>query len=265
MNAQYLRQWVRGVRLMTSLHGWKKTFSLGSQGEPFKVIDVSSFAGRHVAVIAPHPDDEIFGCGGTLSQISKFVPEITVIYLTNGVHGTPSGRTDAKLREIRSQEAVAGLKCLEGNYKTYFYDNDDGGNFVSAALEKKLLKDLKDLEINCVFLPWFGDDNLDHLQAGKLFYRICHQLPEEIKIWQYEIWSPLISNCYVPIGQALDAKKKAIQAHKSQLSSREYQDGIIGLNQYRAVQANLPQAAEAFLVLKLPAYQEMFRHYQPFV
>jgi LmbE family N-acetylglucosaminyl deacetylase len=37
-----------------------------------------------VLVIAPHPDDEILGCGGTLYQLAKQGALIKVVIATNG-------------------------------------------------------------------------------------------------------------------------------------------------------------------------------------
>lgn len=249
---------------MASLYGWKTVFRLDPQGEPYKVVDVSKLQGGKVVVIAPHPDDEVFGCGGTIAQLEPYVGEITIIYLTNGIHGTPTGRANSRLKKIRAEEAEVGLKKLGGRYRTIFYPNDDSSNFANRANAKRLLRDLLEIKPDRIFLPWFGDDNIDHLHAGKLFFRISDQLPDETKVWQYEVWAPLIANCFVPIDSTLNRKKQAIKAHQSQLKSRDYVEGVIGLNQYRAIQADLPGAAEAFLVLNLPVFQDMFRYYQPY-
>ena len=38
-----------------------------------------------VLVLAPHPDDEVIGCGGTLKILSLKNSDIQIIYITNGV------------------------------------------------------------------------------------------------------------------------------------------------------------------------------------
>ena len=38
-----------------------------------------------VLVLAPHPDDEVIGCGGTLKILSLRNSDIQIIYITNGV------------------------------------------------------------------------------------------------------------------------------------------------------------------------------------
>ena len=39
---------------------------------------------ERVLVIAPHPDDEIIGCGGTMAQHVEKGDRIFVIYVTSG-------------------------------------------------------------------------------------------------------------------------------------------------------------------------------------
>ena len=40
---------------------------------------------KKVLVIAAHPDDEILGCGGTLSKLNKLGYKINIIFMSDGV------------------------------------------------------------------------------------------------------------------------------------------------------------------------------------
>ena len=42
--------------------------------------------GERLVIVAPHPDDEILGCGGLIQQAVAAGAEVRVIYLTNGDH-----------------------------------------------------------------------------------------------------------------------------------------------------------------------------------
>ena len=42
--------------------------------------------GERIVIVAPHPDDEVLGCGGLIQQAVAAGAEVRVIYLTNGDH-----------------------------------------------------------------------------------------------------------------------------------------------------------------------------------
>ncbi len=51
---------------------------------------VSSPPGERVLVLAPHPDDETFGCGGTIRLLLSAGRQVRVIFLTSGDKADPS-------------------------------------------------------------------------------------------------------------------------------------------------------------------------------
>jgi len=50
-------------------------------------------AARRVLVLAPHADDEVFGCGGTLYLLAQAGAAITVIVASDGALGGAAGKT----------------------------------------------------------------------------------------------------------------------------------------------------------------------------
>ena len=61
-----------------------------------------------VLVLAPHPDDEIIGCGALLKQWSDSGIPIKVVVITDGAAGLPLGTDPA----VRKAESRAGLVRL---------------------------------------------------------------------------------------------------------------------------------------------------------
>ena len=39
---------------------------------------------KNMMVIAPHPDDETLGCGGTINKLSKLGKKIKVVFIAEG-------------------------------------------------------------------------------------------------------------------------------------------------------------------------------------
>ena len=52
-------------------------------------------AARRVLVFAPHPDDEVFGCGGVLRLLAEAGATIAVIVAADGALGGAASAADA--------------------------------------------------------------------------------------------------------------------------------------------------------------------------
>ena len=79
--------------------------------------------GERLVIVAPHPDDEVLGCGGLIQQAVAVGADVRVIYLTNGDHNQMafklySGRFHLgakdyfKFGERRRTEAIAATELL---------------------------------------------------------------------------------------------------------------------------------------------------------
>ena len=79
-------------------------------------------AGDRIAIIAPHPDDEVLGTGGLIQQAVAVGAQVKMIYLTNGDHNQATFRyycqrqhltsTPLTLGEMRRNEALAAMQFL---------------------------------------------------------------------------------------------------------------------------------------------------------
>ena len=77
-----------------------------------------------ILVIAPHPDDEVLGCGGTIVKLVALGYSVSVLYLS-------SGDKDQKARE---KEAVNVCKYFK--IKKYRFLRFKGDNFKSSKLKR---------------------------------------------------------------------------------------------------------------------------------
>ena len=215
--------------------------------------------GDNIVVIAPHPDDDVLGCAGTIALAADAGANIQAIYVTNGIHGTLTGAADKRLINIRKKEALAALKHL-GNIKSIFLDFDDGNYKTNRQAATKIAGLIEPLKNLTIFTPWLFDHHSDHVETTKTLVRALELCKvDNVQIWQYETWTPLIPNRIVPIQKVARAKLASIKEHKSQLKCRRYDQAIAGLNEYRGRIAELDGPAEAFFALDAKDFLRFYR------
>ena len=92
--------------------------------------------GSPLLVLAPHPDDEIFGCGGVLAQAKGSGVEVHVVILTDG-----SAQGEAETRRAEAVEAARRLGLPEPTFwgltdRTLRPDDDDLLNRLRALVQE---------------------------------------------------------------------------------------------------------------------------------
>ena len=85
----------------------------------------TSFQPADLLLVVPHPDDEVFGCGGLFSKMSEAGRSVVTVTLTRGASGRTLGLcTQAELPSLRERELRASLSTL-GVAHPYIYDLPD--------------------------------------------------------------------------------------------------------------------------------------------
>jgi LmbE family N-acetylglucosaminyl deacetylase len=67
-----------------------------------RTLDPAAWSGRQVLVVAPHPDDEAFGAGGTAHLAARAGATVHVVVVARGDGGV-DGRSDVAVREEESR------------------------------------------------------------------------------------------------------------------------------------------------------------------
>ena len=222
-----------------------------------KIVDKP--IGKNILVIAPHFDDEIIGCGGTLAKHINAGDNVSVVYLTDGTNGIPNIKNKGLINRIRKKESLEALKVI-GVKRYYFLDEVDGTIKIKKKTIKNLNRIITNLKPDLLYLPWFFDNHVDHVKANKVLFLACKSYGFNFNICAYEVWTTLIPNIVVDIREEFDIKKKALSCFKSQLKYNDYIRAISGLNQYRTIQKLDGRSyAEAFLCLPAREYFNLFK------
>jgi LmbE family N-acetylglucosaminyl deacetylase len=206
----------------------------------------------NVLVIAPHPDDEVIGCGGVIRLRVERGERVAVAFLTSGELGLKH-LPRAKAWKIREAEARRAAKIL-GFKKLYFLHQPDWMlRDHAAAVSQRLKSVLKAERPGVVYLPHQKDGHPDHkctLPILRAALKHCPNLKPEL--FAYESWTPLaVHDVVVDISQTMPTKLHALRVHRSQLDEFDYVKAVMGLNQFRGALAGKCRFAEVFQTLSL--------------
>lgn len=210
-----------------------------------------------ILVVAPHPDDDVIGCGGSIAKHKKNGSEVSIIYMTSGDAG------DLQTSKIREREATSAESVL-GVTNLHFLRNADG----YLTYDQKNLIQLIDLirqeQPDIVYIPHRADGHKDHIvthelvveaarRAGWRCYQGCKGNSWKVKtILCYEVWTPLQEVSYLEdISEFMELKLRALRQHTSQLTDHKYDYGVEGLNRFRGSMKKTGKYCEAFQVFKM--------------
>jgi N-acetylglucosamine malate deacetylase 1 len=201
----------------------------------------------NVLVIAPHPDDETIGCGGTLCLHRERGDRILVAYLTSGELGLKHVKPQTAWR-IREREARKAAGMI-GVSKTMFLRLPDW--YVGKSVKKAaaaLRPVLRAESPRIIYLPHPGEWHPDHRAALAVIRLALNRagIPAP-ELRAYEIWTPLSEYDHVEdITAMMPCKLRALESYKSQLNEFAYERAVRGLNEFRGALAGKCLYAEVF-------------------
>ena len=200
---------------------------------------------RNVVIVAAHPDDEVLGCGGTISKLIKSGHRVIILYLSSG---------DSQ-EERREKEALR--VCDFFQISSHYFLRLKGPSFkVSSPNIQKVIRIFKLITPTLVYINHDQESDYEHRIAFQLvtesYWRYNHQVSFEKRamgIVLYEVHRLLLThNLVEDISAEMDTKMKAMSLYHSQLKSTRWDLAIKGLNQYRGRLHNQMKFAEVFQV-----------------
>jgi LmbE family N-acetylglucosaminyl deacetylase len=188
-----------------------------------------------IVILAPHPDDEILGCGALMAKsVAQGIP-VWVIYLTDGGASrpdlTPQERTQLVLQ--RQNEALAGLAALGiPSTNALFVGAPDGQLHISTSHANLAIYKLHELilqgSVSSVFVTAPTDAHIDHQSAYALAVKGLRDYPG-IALYTYPVSSRIDDgggsilhtsfDICIGNGSFEEKKRKALACHASQLQN----------------------------------------------
>lgn len=213
-------------------------------------------------VIAPHPDDEILGVGGTMARLARAGSEVFIAIVTTG---QPPDYTAEHVANVKAEAAVAHE--MLGVRETIWLDQPAARLFETphGVLNGALQEALRQIRPDTVILPFIGDIHIDH-QLTFLSALVAARPTDAAYpplILSYETLSetnwnaPYVTpsfqpNVYVDISDSLELKLAAMQAFKSQVREFPHERSCKALKALATLRGATVHchAAEAFVLVR---------------
>jgi LmbE family N-acetylglucosaminyl deacetylase len=223
---------------------------------------MESLPWRRVAVVAPHPDDEILGCGGTIARLAAEGAEVHVVIVTRG---QPPQFDEALVEQVRREAACAHE--LIGVSQTHYLDFPAAGldRVPAAELNGALSKTLSAIDPDALFVPFIGDIHLDHqivfnaalvhARPRSRNYPVCvlaYETLSETNWLAPGITPGFLPNVFVDISDTLDKKIASFGLFASQVKAHPDErsfESIRALALLRGA-AVYRDSAEAFMMIR---------------
>jgi LmbE family N-acetylglucosaminyl deacetylase len=213
-------------------------------------------------VIAPHPDDEVLGAGGTMARLAEADLEVVVAVVTVGKPPAyPPQSVEIVRREAQRAHALLGVR------KTMWLDQPAAQltETPNASLNAALLEVVRDVDPATLLVPFVGDIHVDHqlIFRSSLVAARPHQSRYPTTILAYETLSEtnwnapyvtpgFVPNFFINIENQLPKKLEAMQIFGSQLRPAPHERSIEALRALatlRGATVHRP-AAEGFVLVR---------------
>ncbi len=215
---------------------------------------------KKILVIAPHPDDEVLGCGGTIIKYSQKGDAVFVCYFTKAYGPDWSEQfLEERPKEIEMANQLLNIK------KAYFLDFPTLklDTVPQKELYQALAKVMSEVKPEILLIPHKGDVNKDHRLVFEVSLSAARPtVGSKIKkILAYETLSesewgqviePFIPNVYYDISETIKQKLEAMAAYKSELKPFPHPrslEAVEALAKKRGSEAGL-KFAEAFILVR---------------
>jgi len=212
-------------------------------------------------VVAPHQDDEVIGCGGTILKLLDMDIEGYVVHVFSGSSGISGCSSPVKSKKIRNAEAkkaseIGGYTLLKN---LGCKDRDSNVNFIVHSL----IEVVREVKPDFIFSPHSEEADFEHSLVSQASWEaswlattgIFPELgppshPVDVFLG-YEVWTPIQNiSCFIDVTEHISKKKRMLEAFKSQMQTTSWVEGSVGLNSYRGTTLQGYGYAEAFTLKK---------------
>lgn len=217
---------------------------------------------RSALVVAPHPDDEVLGCGGTIARLAAMGRSVHVAIATRGRPPRFDARGVENV-EAESRAAHARLGVTETHWLDFPAAEVDRTSH--ADMNHALASLVSAIAPDTLFLPFVGDVHLDHqlIFLSGLVAARPRMAEFPARLYAYETLSetnwnaPYLApgfapNVFIDISAHLGVKLEAFSLYASQVQPFPHERSIESVEALARLRGSTVcrAAAEAFVLLR---------------
>ena len=213
-------------------------------------------------VLAPHPDDEVLGCGGAMARITSSGGVVEVAVVTRG---RPPRFTGAQAAEVKAEALEA--HAVLGVARTHFLDLPAAelDRIARADLNRAIGDVVTEANPDTLFVPFVGDLHFDHglvFEAAMVAARprgngfplrvLAYETVSETN-WSAPSLSPAFQpNMFIDITDHLETKLRAFACFRSQCRPPPDERSVETLRALAVVRGSTVSrgAAEAYMLIR---------------
>lgn len=199
---------------------------------------MESFENERLLIVAPHPDDEILGCGGLIARVKRDGGKVFVLFLTVGdtqdYSKTGLSTQSQRLEEIKNVADFFRFDGWKVSFKGELYHLK-----LDQVPQKELIDEIEngvDISLNSinptiVAVTSENDYNQDHRAAARAVYTAVRPAPNSVKSFQKIVLSyesvmtaqwwkdeSTTPNFFINISEKeVNLKIKALKLYKTQI------------------------------------------------
>ncbi len=186
----------------------------------------------NVLIVAAHPDDEVLGCGGTISRLAADGASVTILILANGLtsradfdHSREEEMLGVHHERARKAAALMGARevCF-GGFPDQMMDT-----IPLLDVTQRIESEIARVQPEIIFTQHGGDLNMDHVITFRATMTATRPMKGSVvrKLYSYEVasstewafqqFSPkFLPQVFYDISPYLETKIKAMQIYESE-------------------------------------------------
>lgn len=218
-------------------------------------------------VIAPHPDDEVIGCGGLIQSCVRGGTEVVVAFLTVEAQRSIVKPSQRDGLDRRTAESIDAQRVL-GYHRREHLDSPELGlaaeGPAARALCERIRRRLEAHDPDLVVVPNHFESHPDHAAASTATLEAIAEarraggLRRLSRILVYEIWGPCRMNTFLSLSpEVVAAQERALGCYRSQLASVDYHAVMSFIHTFRAddLRRHARRPAEGRAAHRVEAYE----------